>query len=496
MIITDSDRYQSIVLHVGGLTVAMTGCGIMASAVVDVIMGGPDAVSMAGCGFLTALVGYYAWRLTEVPAKLRTVDVFAVVVVAWLLLGVFGGIPYLVTGTLTRPDDALFEAVSGFTTTGATVLRPIEGNGPGIMFWRALSQWIGGMGVIVLVVAVLPSVGAGGMDLLSAEAPGPSGERLTPKVRHTARRLWAVYGLLTIAVIAGFVLGGMSLYDAVAHSFTTVSTGGFSPYNASLGHFESAFIEWVAIVGMFLAGGSFTLYYRALRGSLGPLLRSIEFGLYSTAVLVSTAAVYVINGPEYGYGHEAIRGSFFTIISIVSTTGFGTVDFEQWAEAARVIILFLMPIGAMAGSTAGGVKYMRVLAVASHTWREIQKQIHPRLVKPVRVGKSIVNEETAARMNGFVAIGLVVFAGGVISIALTGEDLWTSMSASATAFGNVGPGLADVGPTDDFRNLVPPARWVVIAQMLLGRLEIYPLILAFGAVPRSFPPARWLRLRK
>ena len=197
---------------------------------------------------------------------MRIVDVFVVVTGAWLALAVVGAVPYLLTGTLDDLDDALFESISGFTTTGATVLHPIEGNSAGILMWRAISQWFGGMGVIVLVVAVLPSVGAGGMDLLTAEAPGPTGERLTPRVRQTASRLWVVYLGFTVVLIAAYMVAGMSLYDGVAHAFTTVSTGGFSPYNGSLGHFGSAAIEWICIVAMFVAGGSFTLWYRLLRG--------------------------------------------------------------------------------------------------------------------------------------------------------------------------------------------------------------------------------------
>ncbi len=484
MIRTDSDRYPSLVLHIVGLTILMTGCGELAAAAVDLVTGNEDTLVLAGLGAVTALVGFVVWRITEVPERLRIADVFAVVVAAWVALAIVGGLPYLFTGTLDRPDDAMFEAISGFTTTGATVLRPIEGTGMGILFWRSLSQWIGGMGVIVLVVAVLPTVGAGGMDLLQAEAPGPTGERLTPKVRHTARRLWGVYLLLTVLVVVGFLIGGMSLYDAAVHSFTTVSTGGFSPYNASMAHFNSAFIEWVAIAGMFLAGGSFTLYFRAIRGSIGPLYRSMEFRVYVIVVIGSSLVCYLINADEFGYGHEGLRGSLFTIVSIVSTTGFATVDYEQWSEAAQVILLFLMPVGAMAGSTAGGVKFIRVLSVASYSWREIRRQLHPRLVRPIRVGDSIVEEEIAARVNGFLILALAIFGSGVVAIALTGEDLWTSMSASATAFGNVGPGMSELGPTDDMRNLSALARVVVMGEMLLGRLEIYPILLAFAAAPR------------
>ncbi|MEZ5343400.1 MAG: TrkH family potassium uptake protein [Acidimicrobiales bacterium] len=493
MIRTESGRYPSVILHVVGLTVLMTGIGEVVSAVVDMIKGGPDTAVLAGLGLATSIVGYLVWRTTEVPTRIRIADVFAVVVAAWIGLAVVGGLPYLATGTLSRPDDAIFEAVSGFTTTGATVLRPIEGTGPGILFWRSLSQWIGGMGVIVLVVAVLPTIGSGGMDLLQAEAPGPTGERLTPKVRHTARRLWGVYLLLTFVVIAGFLLGGMSIYDAVVHSFTTVSTGGFSPYNRSLGHFESAFIEWVAILGMFLAGGSFTLYYRAIRGSVGPLYRSVEFRLYLGAVLGSSAVCYLTNSDEFGYGHDAVRGTLFTVVSIVSTTGYATVDYEQWAEAAQIILLFLMPVGAMAGSTAGGVKYIRVLSVASYAWRD-STPAPPRLVRPIRVGNNIVEEDVAARVAAFSSSHLRSSGPApspLRSRARTcGPRCRRRQPRSATW---VLACLSSALP-DDMRNLKPVARGIVIIEMLLGRLEIYPILLAFAAAPRRLHVRRPSRI--
>ena len=250
------------------------------SGIVDLIDGGPDVAALLLTGLVTWIVGSVVWRTTVVPSQIRVLDVFTTVTIAWVTIAAVGAIPYLVTGHFTRIDDALFEAMSGFTTTGATVTADIEATSKGLLFWRSMTQWMGGMGVIVLVVAVLPTVGSGGMSLLEAEAPGPTGERLTPRVRETARRLWAVYLGFTVLMATAYFVAGMSLFDAVSHSFTTVSTGGFSPYQGSFGHFESATLEWICIVGMMLAGGSFTLYWRALRGNVKPLLRSTEFRVY------------------------------------------------------------------------------------------------------------------------------------------------------------------------------------------------------------------------
>lgn len=476
----------SVVWHVAGLTMAISGMGMIGCALVEGIDGGDDGVPLALTGVGALVLGTWIWRGTTVPERIQRVDVFAVVTVAWLALATVGAVPYLATGTLTSVHDALFESVSGFTTTGATVLRPIEGNSAGILLWRSLSQWLGGMGVIVLVVAVLPSVRAGGMDLLAAESPGPTGERLTPRVRNTAQRLWSVYLGLTVGMIVAYALAGMSAYDALAHSLTTVSTGGFSPHDASIAHFDSAAIEWIAVGGMFLAGGSFTLYYRVLRGKAGPLLRSAEFQLYVLVLVGAASFGYISNAGDAGWGHDAARESVFTITAIVTTTGYTTVDFGSWSQASQVVLLLLMPVGAMAGSTAGGVKLVRILAVGSYAYRELLRQLHPRLVRPVHVGATQLDEPVVTRVLGFLVLGLVIFGLGVVAIALTGEDLVTSYGASATAFGNVGPGLGAVGPTNDFGELSAWGRGALEVVMLLGRLEIYPVLLAVAALPRRW----------
>ncbi|MFZ9017040.1 MAG: TrkH family potassium uptake protein [Ilumatobacteraceae bacterium] len=472
---------ESLLGHVLALTCAVAGLGMIASAAVDAAMNGPDTLALGVVGTAISIVGGIGWWYTELPKRIRTLDVFITVTSSWVLLMVAGAVPYWVTGWIPAFDDAMFEAISGFTTTGATVLRPIEGTGPGVLFWRALSQWMGGMGVIVLVVAVLPTVGSGGMSLLEAEAPGPTGERLTPRVRQTARRLWAVYIAFTVVLGVAYCAAGMSLFDGVAHSFTTVSTGGFSPYNRSLGHFESATIEWIAIAAMFLAGSSFTLLYRLVRGSSGPLLRSTEFHLYAALAVSVTSILFVVNDAT-GPVADRIRGSAFTTMTVISTTGYATDDFGGWSQAAQVVLLVLLPIGAMAGSTAGGIKLVRILAIASYAHREALRHLHPKLVRPVRVGGGIMPDRTADKVVGFLVLALATFGGGAVLIALTGTDVVTSFSAAATAFGNVGPGLGAVGPTSDFLELPRFARWVTMGQMLLGRLEIYPVILALSVV--------------
>lgn len=484
-------RWPSLPLHVGALSATVAGVAMLVAAVVERIDGGHDALALLLCGLPTTAIGVVVWRGTRVPTEVRNLEVFVTVTLAWVSLACVGAIPYLATGRLTSVDHALFESISGFTTTGATVLRPISETSQGLLLYRALTQWIGGMGVIVLVIAVLPTVGSGAMSLMTAEAPGPSGERLTPRVRQTARNLWTIYVGFTVAVVAAYVAAGMSLFDGLAHAFTTVSTGGFSPHNASLAHFDSAAVEWIAIAAMFLAGGSFALYFRALRGQPGPLLRSSELRAYAIVVLVAVAVVFLVGDADAPLA-EHLRASFFTITSVVSTTGFTTADFGAWSQGAQLVIMLLLPIGAMAGSTAGGVKMVRVLAIASYAHRSALKQLHPQLVRPVRVGNRPMPEEITTRIVGFMVLGLVVFGGGATLIALTGPDMITSFSAAASSFGNVGPGLGDVGPTGDYLALPWEARVVTMGQMLLGRLEIYPVILALSVftLRRRLHPAR------
>lgn len=478
---TPSRRYSSLPLHVAAVSTAVAGIGMLIGALVELFDGGPDLWALLVCGVPITAVGLAGWRVTVVPREVRVLDVFVTVTMAWVFLAAVGALPYLVTGRLGSFDQALFESISGFTTTGATVLQPVSDTSQGLLMYRAITQWIGGMGVIVLVIAVLPTVGAGAMSLMQAEAPGPSGERLTPRVRQTARNLWLVYLGFSIAVLIAYLIAGMSVYDGFAHAFTTVSTGGFSPHNASLRHFESAAIEWIAIVSMFLAGGSFALYYRALRGNIRPLLRSTELHVYGLVVIIAAVTVFVVADVDSGLAEHG-RDSLFAITSIVSTTGFTTADFGLWSQGAQIIIMLLLPFGAMAGSTAGGVKFVRILAVASYAHRAALRHLHPHLVRPVRIGDRTLPEEVANRIVGFMVMALAIFGGGAVLIALTGPDMITSFSAAASSFGNVGPGLGDVSPAGDYLALPWTARLVAMAQMLLGRLEVYPVILALSVV--------------
>lgn len=478
-------RRQNAVLHVAGLVLAVGGAGMVASGIVEAIDGGPDVVTLLGSGVGLGLVGLASWRLTEAPPRLLTSAVHASVLWTWVLLSVAATVPYLLSGTFSRFDLALFESIAGFTTTGATVLRPIEGTSAGILFWRAMTQWMGGIGVVVLVVSVLPFLGVGGMGLLQAEAPGPSAERLVPRVQETAKRLVALYLVFTALIAGLYAVFGMTAYDAVTHSFTTVSTGGFNPYNRSFAHFESAALEWVAIVGMFGAGMSFPLLWQAFRRKPLVLVRSVEFKAYALIAAGVAGATVAWNVAEQGASHDVVRQTIFTTVSLGTTTGYVSPDYEQWNPAVHLLLLFTMGVGGMAGSTAGGMKTFRLLTVLSHARRQVFQHLHPRAVTVVRFGKEVIPDDVANRVVSFFALFMGLGALGTFIVAATGSDVITSIAAVVASIGNVGPGFGGVGPTTDYLNVAPVGRWVLMVAMLAGRLELFPVFLGVVPVLRS-----------
>lgn len=493
-------RRQNAVVHVAGLALAVGGAGMFASGIVEAIDGGSEVATLLGSGVVLGLLGFVSWRLTEAPPRLLTSSVHAAVLWTWVLLSVAASIPYLLSGTFSRFDLALFESIAGFTTTGATVLRPIEGTSAGILFWRAVTQWMGGIGVVVLVVSVLPFLGVGGMGLLQAEAPGPSAERLVPRIQETAKRLVALYLGFTAVLACLYAVFGMSAYDAVTHSFTTVSTGGFNPYNRSFAHFDSAALEWVAVVGMLLAGTSFPLLWRAIRGKPFVLLRSVEakaYGLIAVAVAGGTVAW---NVAEQGFSHDLLRRTIFSTVSLGTTTGYVSGDYEQWNTALHLLLLFIMGIGGMAGSTSGGMKIFRLLTILSHARRQMFQHLHPRAVTVVRFGREVIPDEVANRVVSFFVLFMGLGGLATFIVAMTGSDVITSIASVVATIGNVGPAFGDVGPTTDYLNIAPAGRWTLMVAMLAGRLELFPVFLglvpALRAVGRKLPPRMATRLAR
>ncbi|MBW6510865.1 MAG: TrkH family potassium uptake protein [Desulfuromonadaceae bacterium] len=405
---------------------------------------------------------------------------FAIVSFGWLFYALFGALPYVISGAIPSYLDAVFETMSGFTTTGSTILVNIERLPESLLFWRALTHWLGGMGIIVLSLAILPMLGVGGMQLFKAEVPGPTTDRLKPRIQDTAKLLWGVYVLLTAAETLLLMYGGMNFFEAICHSFATLATGGFSTRNASVAAFDSPFIEWVIIVFMFLAGINFSLHYHALRGRFQEYRRNEEFLTYVGITLVVTIVLTFLT---FDTGHGALatslRDSAFQTVSILTTTGFGTADYELWPVLAQYLLVFLMFVGGCAGSTGGGMKVARILLLFKHAQVSVFRLIHPRAVRLAKLGGTPVDREVMQSILGFFALFMGIFVAASFMLAATGLDLVSAAAAVIATLSNIGPGLGSVGPTDNFAHVSDPGKGILIFCMLAGRLELFTVLVLF-----------------
>lgn len=433
-------------------------------------------------GVITSLIGLFAYVFTKEKgsSSLKKRDGYLVVTLGWLGMTIFGTLPYLISGEIPYFTDAFFETMAGFTTTGASILNDIESVGKGILMWRSLTQWIGGMGIIVLTVAILPLLGIGGMQLFVAEAPGVTPDKLKPRITDTAKRLWLIYLGLTVFEAILLKIGGMNYFDSINHALTTMATGGFSTRQDSIAYFNSPFIQYVIIVFMFLAGTNFTLTYFGLHGQLKKVWGNEEFRFYfgftaGFAILI-TAVVFIVTNNTF---EASFRESLFQLVSIVTTTGFVTADYTGWAPLATVIFFMLMFVGASTGSTAGGVKVVRHIILLKNSLLELRRQIHPAAVLPVRLNNKAVTSEITFNIMAFMIIYFMVFAFGSILISSFGYDFNTSVGAVATCLGNIGPGFGKVGPMDNFAFISGPGKWVLSFLMLLGRLELFTVLILF-----------------
>lgn len=441
-----------------------------ASALYALLHGGAIGVASGG------LIAY----LTRGPIVLSRRAGFGVVTFGWLAVALIGSIPYVLSGVISDPVSAMFETVSGFTTTGASVLANLEAVPKGILFWRAMTQWFGGMGVLVLCVAILPFLGVGGMQLYRAEIPGPSKDRLTPRIATTAKLLWGLYALMSLAQVLLLMAGGMDWFDACCHTFATMSTGGFSTRSASVAAFDSLYIDIVITLFMFLAGANFALHFRALRGAPGVFHKDPEFRVYTLIWLVSCLFISTniwLRGIEQAGG--ALRHGFFQGTSILTTTGFSTRDFNLWPHASRLLLVLLMFVGGCGGSTAGGIKTSRFLVVFKHIGREMARVIRPQSVARIKLGRAALDEGLVANILTFVMIFFAIFA--IMSFVMTfyTPDLVTATSAVVASLGNIGPGLGAVGASETYAFIEAPGKLVLITCMLLGRLELYTVLVMF-----------------
>jgi len=435
------------------------------------------------------LLGLAFFMLTPAKVNLSPREALAIVGLGWLGIVLTGALPFLLTGTTNSVAWAIFESVSGFTTTGATVFAVIEDLPASILLWRSLSHWIGGMGIIVLGVAILPLIGVGGAQLFSAEAPGMTTDKVQPRIATTARLLWGVYVAMTAIVGLAYLILGMSLFDAVNHAMSALATGGFSTRTASMGYYSPA-IQWVTMLAMFLAGVNFTLHYRTFTGHPREMFRNAEWRWYLASTLtVSAICFFALGVSEGAFTLELVRRASFSVISIHSTTGFGTADFAAWPIVAQVLLLGLMFLGGMGGSTGGGFKVIRGAVVTQHVLDEIRKVLHPRAVIVTRVGGRPIREDLVLKVLAFLAMYMATHAVGTVILAAEGNDLVTSLSASLAALSSIGPGLAEVGPASNYGHLSTFSLVTLSGLMLLGRLEFYTLLVLLI-------PSTWTRTHR
>ena len=477
------------VIHILGLLLMFQAATMLVPLPFSFYYASGDHTAFLLSAAITFVVGAIAYRSTRIDRDLLPKEGFAVVTFSWLALSAFGALPFVLSGAIPSYTDAFFETMSGLSTTGASILTDIESLPRGALFWRSLNHWIGGMGIIVLSLAILPFLGVGGMQLFKAEIPGPVVDKLTPRITETAKILWAVYLALTIAESVLLMFGGMDLFDALCHTFGTMATGGFSTRNASVAAYDSAYIEYVIIVFMLIAGANFSLHFHALRGQWRVYQRNREFLFY--LFLIGMAFVFISASSTFRAGmyagwEEAFRKTLFQVVSIITTTGYGTADYELWSFTAQFVLFSLMFVGGCAGSTGGGMKVMRIHLLVKFVFREVTRLVHPRAVVPVRMAGQAVDRDVVANVLGFFVLFMFSFAGGVFIMSELGMDMPTSFGAVAATLGNVGPGLGAVGPTDNYGDVPAAGKWVLSMLMLMGRLEIYTVIVLLS-------PATWQR---
>jgi trk system potassium uptake protein len=479
----------SVVVHLAGTLVRLFGLMFAAPALVAWLYGEQrDALTFLATGLGTVALAQAMVVAGRPPQDdLRRLEALAIVAGTWLLVARAAAVPYAVNGM--GLVDALFEAMSGLTTTGATVMQDFTAYGRGVFFWRAMTQWIGGLGIIALFVAVLPRLSIAGRQLFFAEATGPTDEKLTPQVRRTAAALWSVYAGLTVLQAGALYAAGMDLYDSVCHAFTTLSAGGFSPHPESIAGYANPAVEWIIIVFMLLAGANFALYYRALRGERSVLPRDEELRTYAGIVLVAAVLVTMLLRMADGGLVDRVRIALFQVLTILTTTGYASVDFELWNDQAKIVLFALMFIGGCAGSAAGGPKVVRQLLIARYTLLELRRTVHPRGVLPVKLGGRVVPDEVMRAVLVFFLFYLLVFAVSSVIVVALGADLVTGITASIASVGNIGPGFGAVGPMGSYADLHPVSKVVLMLAMWVGRLEVVTVLALLR--PEVWRMARW-----
>lgn len=468
-----------LIFHVVAILVFFLGLSMLAPIGVSLYDGDGSTLPIAASMTIVCILGGagYFWTRGQQDLHLSHRDGVMIVTFGWALAGLVATLPYMLSGAIPGFTDAYFESVSGFTTTGASVLTDVERLPRSLLFWRSQTQWLGGMGIIVLSIAILPYLGVGGMQLYKAETPSPVVDKLTPRISDTAKAIWKIYILLTLLQIVLLFLGGMSPFDAVNHAFTTMPTGGFSTKNASIAHYRSAYIDYVVLTFMLIAGMNFSLHYKLMKGRVGAFFSNPELRAYLLIVGIFIFMVaWDIYGSIYSSAVDAFRYASFQVVSIMTTTGFATADYEQWPAFSQLILLLCMFIGSMAGSTGSGIKIVRLVLLVKHCYLEMFRIIHPHAVTVVKIGNIPVPQTIMRSIWGFFFLFLAIYVVAALLMAFIGLDFMTAVSSVAACLGNVGPGLGAVGPMDNYAAVPGAGKWILIVCMLLGRLEIYTIL--------------------
>ena len=471
-----------IIIRVLGFLIFVEGVAMLFALAVSLIYGENDTNAfLISAGINLFVGGVIAWLTNGVNKDIGKREGFIIVALVWVVFSFFGSLPYILSGSIPNFTNAFFETISGFTTTGSSILSDIEALPHGILFWRSISQWLGGMGIIVLSLAILPVFGIGGMQLYVAEVPGPSPDKINPRIRQTAKTLWVIYLGFTVTEMLLLWVGGMSFFDAICHSFTTMATGGFSTKQASIAHWPSPFIHYVIVIFMFLAGTNFTLSYLALNGKFKSAFKDEEFKYYGIFILIFTAIIFagLLITSQLGIEH-AFRNSLFQVVSIITTTGFATTDYLLWTPFLVILIFALFFFGGSAGSTGGGIKIMRIVLLLKNSYYELRRMVHPHAIIPVRFNKHSVDSKTITNVLAFFMLYFMIFGLSTIIFTLIEPDMESAMGAVATSLGNIGPGLGNVGPAENFLHISPVGKWFLSFLMLLGRLELFTILILFS----------------
>ena len=483
---------KRLTFHLIGYVVGLSGTLMVLPLIVSLIYGGEDAVPLLFAMAATMAFGGLLAFIKPQREMLRAREGFLVVAFSWVLVSFFGGLPFFFSGYVPSLVDCFFETASGFTTTGATILRDVEALPKGLLFWRSFTHWAGGMGVLVLSLALIPKMGARSIHLMRAESPGPSTDKLVPRVSNNAKILYAIYGGLSILMVIALLLCRLNLYDAVVHMFGAAGTGGFGTYGNSIAHFNSPAVDVVVSIFMALFGVNFSLYYYVLRGNWRAALGNSEMKLYWAILLTSTVLIAInimprasenfytmVEGEPAGGANflTALRYSFFQVSSVMTTTGYATADFNRWPQFSRVLLVCIMFMGASAGSTGGGIKVIRFQLLFKSLIRDIRRTIHPKSVNTIKLDGHTVDESIISGVQGFFFAYFMVLLVATVIVSLDGFSFETNFTAVVATLSNIGPGLGLVGPTGNFAAFSDLSKIVLSLCMLIGRLEIFPILM-------------------